>query len=191
MPTFLEQFVLPVLAGLVIAVIVLNPFKFDLKQQVALGIVTIALAYFVGHTAYIAREKTDVVGKAALQAESIPSSPASSPSEPVQQRSFTNKTARELLQLYEGRTMIQADGLMEPFKGQWIRVSGTVLQLIPDSSGATAVLKSQPNDTINARFDKKWDMSLRRLSTGEEVTIQGKIADVQNGQQLYLLDCEF
>jgi hypothetical protein len=117
--------------------------------------------------------------------------PLTLPSLKARKRVFTNRTARELFLLYEGRTILQADGLMEPYKGQWIEVRGLVLQLIPDVSGVTAVLKSQPSDTINARFDKKWELALRRLNTGDMVTIRGKISENQNGQQLYLLECEF
>ncbi len=52
MPVFLERFILPVLAAALIGIIILNPFKLDVHQQVSLGIAVVALAYFVGHTVY-------------------------------------------------------------------------------------------------------------------------------------------
>jgi hypothetical protein len=50
MPIFLERFVLPVCATLMIGVILLNPMKMDLQQRVSLGIGVLAIAYFVGHS---------------------------------------------------------------------------------------------------------------------------------------------
>lgn len=189
MPIFLERFVLPVLVTLIITVILLNPFKFDRQQQVALGLATVALAYFVAHSVYRASGRAAGTMSKASPTGIIQTGPVPTPPQ-AQGRTFTKKSAHELLQLYQGRTILQADGLIEPFKGQWIEVTGSVVQLIPDSSGVTAVLKSDLGDVINARFDRRWDMHLRRLSTGEKVSIRGKISDVQNGQQLYLLECE-
>jgi hypothetical protein len=50
MPVFLERFVLPILATLVVAVIFLNPLKFDRQQQLSLLLAVVGIAYFVGHT---------------------------------------------------------------------------------------------------------------------------------------------
>lgn len=52
MAIFLERFVLPVLAGAVITVIVLNPFKLDRQQRISLLVCVLAAAYFVGYTVY-------------------------------------------------------------------------------------------------------------------------------------------
>jgi hypothetical protein len=49
-PIFLERFILPMLATGVIAVIVLNPFKFDWHQRAGLLLVVAGLAYFVART---------------------------------------------------------------------------------------------------------------------------------------------
>lgn len=51
-PIFLERFILPALATVLIGVIVLNPFQFDRQQQFALAVAVVALAYFVGHTVH-------------------------------------------------------------------------------------------------------------------------------------------
>ena len=55
-PVFLERFVLPALVTVLIGVILLNPFKFDWQQQIALAIVVVGLAYFVGHTVHLRNE---------------------------------------------------------------------------------------------------------------------------------------
>jgi hypothetical protein len=58
LPVFLERFVLPVLAAVVITVIVLNPFKFDWQQRVSLLLGVLLLAYFVGHTIHRGRSQS-------------------------------------------------------------------------------------------------------------------------------------
>lgn len=100
-----------------------------------------------------------------------------------------------MLSLYEGagRTALQADKLIEPYKGQWITVRGNLLQVIPDAWGVTAVLKTDPIhvDLVNARFDKKWERELSRINAGDVIEIRGEIGPDQNGQQLYLSNCEY
>jgi hypothetical protein len=49
-PVFLERFILPGLAAVLIGVIVLNPFKFDWQQQLSIGLAILAIVYFVDHT---------------------------------------------------------------------------------------------------------------------------------------------
>ncbi len=191
MPVFLEKFAFPVLVGVFIGVIVLNPLKLDRQQQFSLGIAILALAYFAGHTVFETTNRPQKAGESSGQSSSGVPIPATPPSPQAQVRVFTSKTVRELLLQYEGSTILQADSLMKPYKGQWIEVKGSVLQLIPDASGVTVVAKSQPSDLINARFDKKWESALLRLKTGDVVTIRGKIGETQNGQQLYLLECDF
>jgi|HubBroStandDraft_4_1064222.scaffolds.fasta_scaffold05398_8 phosphoglycerol transferase MdoB-like AlkP superfamily enzyme len=51
-PVFLEKFVLPVLAASVVAVIVINPLKWDWRQRIALFMGVLFLAYFVAYTLY-------------------------------------------------------------------------------------------------------------------------------------------
>ncbi len=183
---FLEKYVLPILAAITVGVLIINPLKFDLRQRFSLGITVIAFAFFISHS--LERSRTDDSDEV-VEAPSVPSS-TPVPAQPRGRRSYTDKTVRDLLKLYDGKTMLQADSLMEPFKGEWIRVTARVLQLIPDPSGVTAVLESEPTDIVNARFDKRWEMPLRRLSTGDLIKIRGKISVTQNGQQLYLQECE-
>lgn len=106
----------------------------------------------------------------------------------VSQRVFAKRTLRELLALYEGRTILQADSLIEPYKGLWILVQAETLMVIPDTAGVTLILTS--DGLINARFDNSWRTALGRVNTGDKIKICGKIATIQNGQQLYLVECE-
>jgi len=182
--------VLAVLVGALVTGIFGNLFKFDNLQRVSLGIAIVAAAFFISHT--IEKKRTKDVVDTLEQTSGASSFPAaqSQENQSQQSRSYTDKTVRELLQLYDGKTMLQADSLISPFKGEWIRVTARVLQLIPDQSGITAVLESTPKDIVNARFDKRWEIPLRRLSAGDTIKIRGRIADTQNGQQVYLEKCE-
>src|ERR1700722_3742053 len=158
MPVFFEKFVLAVLVGAVVTGIFVNPLKFDNLQRSSLAIAIIAIAFFISHSIEKNRTKDEVIET------SGPGSAVSTPTpaQPQGKRSYTDKTVRDLLKLYDGKTMLQADALISPFKGEWIKVTAKVLQLIPDTSGITAVLESQPADIINARFDKRWETPLRR-----------------------------
>jgi len=105
------------------------------------------------------------------------------------QREFTQRTPHELLAFYVGHTALQADKLIEPYKGLWIRAEGTVTFLGPDGSGFVTVLRSGP-DTIECRLGNKWGPELGRLNNGDKLKVRGKISPNQNGSQLYLLEVE-
>jgi hypothetical protein len=186
MPLFFERFVLAVLVGALVTGIFVNPLKFDNWQRVSLAIAIIAAAFFISHTLEKTRAKDEVVDIP----EATLGVPPPSAAPPQGKRSYTDKTVRDLLQFYDGKTMLQADSLISPFKGEWIKVTAKVVQLIPDQSGITAVLESRPTDIVNARFDKRWETPLRRLSAGDTIKLRGRIANTQNGQQFYMEKCE-
>lgn len=119
----------------------------------------------------------------------VPPSSQQPTSAPIR-RVFTTRSPRELLSLFEGRTILQGDRLMEPYKGLWISVQAETSMIVPDTSGITVVLMSG-KDRVNARFDDRWRPALGRVKKGDTIRLRGKIATVQNGQQLYLLDSEF
>jgi hypothetical protein len=108
-------------------------------------------------------------------------------------KEFTTRTPRELLALYEGRTPLQADSLMEPYKGLWIEVEGEVGTILGNSSGLVAVVFSgnEPiKNIIECRFSGQWITALSRYNKGEKISAHGKISSSQNGSQLYLEQCE-
>jgi hypothetical protein len=120
--------------------------------------------------------------------------PSSSPQAAAapEPRRFTNKTARELLALYDGRTPFQAEPLIAPHKGLWIRVNGQVLNVLPDGRPNHAVVILKDGDRIvECRVGPQGHSRSSKLNKDDSVVIQGRISDIQNGSQLYLLDCEF
>ena len=52
MPVFIERFVLPILAAIVMGGCVLNPWKWDWTQRISLILSMIFLAYFFAYTSY-------------------------------------------------------------------------------------------------------------------------------------------
>jgi hypothetical protein len=72
--------------------------------------------------------------------------------------------------------MLQADQLIELFKGKWIEAHGIIQQLIPDGTpgGATVVLKDGEK-LINCRMGARWNSRLLAFSNGEELKIIGKM----------------
>jgi hypothetical protein len=96
-----------------------------------------------------------------------------------------------LLALYDGRTPLQANPLMEPFMGKWIKASGKILNLLPDGipDASIAVLKDGER-TIECRLGPQWSSQVFKLNKDDVLTVIGKIAPHQNGSQLYLLECE-
>jgi hypothetical protein len=105
-------------------------------------------------------------------------------------REFTVLTAHELLGLYKGRTWLQADRLMEIHKGLWIDIEGRAIGIYADGKGAVAALRTNDSDSIECRFGEKWRSQLDVLPNGALLKVRGKISSGQNGQRLYLLQCE-
>jgi hypothetical protein len=110
---------------------------------------------------------------------------------PPSAREFTDRTPRELLALYDGRTPLQANPLIEPFKGKWIRASGKILNLIPDGIPDASIAVLRDGDrTIECRLGPQWSSHVFKLNKDDVLTVIGKIAPHQNGSQLYLQECE-
>jgi hypothetical protein len=109
------------------------------------------------------------------------------------------KTVRQLLSLYEGRTALEADKLMEPFKGEWIRVSGKVFQVSQATSGEIVVYaevtQNKHTDRVAGSFqvmgNPEKEKRLRQLGIGEQFSFDGKINKSQDEALLYLIECEY
>ncbi len=110
-----------------------------------------------------------------------------------------NKTPRQLLGLYEGRTALEADRLMEPFKNEWIKITGKVSQVSLGVSGDILVyldvIENKHTDEVAGSFnvanDPETEKLLRQLGIGDQVTLEGKIYKSQERTLLYLVECEY
>ena len=174
----------------------LRPFPAKRSKTMIFGLTLIfvgAAVVFAGALIVFFQEPSPIRKVEPTAREAVPpnvTSPAPPPAASAN-KVFIDKTARELLALYEGRTMLQADILIEPFKGKWIKVEGTILQLIPSGLPrlTTAVLRDG-DKIINCGVGPDGNNRLLKLNTGDKLKAVGRIAPSQNGQQLYLLDCE-
>ncbi|MEA2837680.1 MAG: hypothetical protein QOD89_2230 [Bradyrhizobium sp.] len=129
---------------------------------------------------------------AALPLENpIPTSPTIPPVV-SETRQFTDRTPSELMTLYEGRTPFQAETLIQPYKGKWIKVRGKVINLLADSSepGASIAVIKDGNAIIECRLSGTWKDKVAKLSNGDTLHVAGRINPFQNGSQLYLQQCE-
>lgn len=52
MPLWVERYLLPICAAIVFGLVILNPFKFDWPQRIALLVAISAFAYFLAHTVH-------------------------------------------------------------------------------------------------------------------------------------------
>jgi hypothetical protein len=140
-----------------------------------------------------ADEKTNPQAAAPPAPALIPATPhAPAISPPSEVREFTNRTPSELMTLYEGRTPFQAETLIQPYKGKWIKAQGKVINLLADSSepGASIAVLKEGNAVIECRLNATWKDKVARLSNGDTLHVQGRINPFQNGSQLYLQQCE-
>lgn len=118
--------------------------------------------------------------------------PPPPPPTPLGPRQFTDRTARELLALYDGRTPFQADPLIAKYKGLWIRVRGQVLNVLPDGRPNWSIVVLKDGDRIiECRVSPQGFDRASKLNKDDVANIEGKISETQNGSQLYLLDCSF
>ena len=109
-----------------------------------------------------------------------------------QNREFTDRSPQELLAPYKLHTGLQADKLMESFKGTWIKTEGVIHGLYADAGGRSVCVLRETSSScaIECRFSQRWNSSLSRRNNGDILRVVGCIAPYQNGAQLYLLDCE-
>jgi hypothetical protein len=175
----------------------LRPFPIKRSKQMSFGLVLI----FVGLSAAVAGAvlisldrspsptKTSEATNVAPKNLTVPTSPINIAASSAP-RHVLNRTAGELFALYEGRTMLQADQLIEPYKGKWIEAQGGILQVIPNGTMGTTVVLKDGEKFINCQLDQRWNAQLLKLANGDQLKITGKIGPSQNGQQLYLLECE-
>lgn len=106
------------------------------------------------------------------------------------QREFTEKTPDELLALFEGRTALQAEPLIEPYFGLWITAVGAVVMTLPGGGDAVALIRTEGGRMVECRFPKSLELALRRFDVGSTMKALGRVSPSQNGRQLYLSNCE-
>lgn len=108
-----------------------------------------------------------------------------------QERSFTDRSPGELLALFEGRTQFQAEKLIEPYKGKWLKVQGVLRQVMPNGPpGATTVVINSNGKIIYCNTGPEFAERLRKMNADDPIGLFGKVSPFQSGGPFYMQDCE-
>jgi hypothetical protein len=118
-------------------------------------------------------------------------------------RIFVYVSPSFLASLYHGRTEIEGDRLFAPYRGKWMRVSGTVRNIENNIFGGKIVtLQAGPGGLLDrifgtfvdtdvlAYFEPAWDERISVMRGGDRVTIIGIIESSGTLGGLDLQRCE-
>jgi hypothetical protein len=168
-----------------------HPFRSIANSMEPTHLIVLGLAIaLVGAVWLWRRAPPDVA--ATTQLGQIEQTAPASPPRP-QQKEFANRTVHQLLAFRDGRSGLEADRLLEPFKGLWIPPSeGTIRVLTPDGSGggAMAVVAVTDDDLIECHFSPGWVRELSRYKEGDQLRVTGKIGHYTGAHLLVLVESE-
>jgi hypothetical protein len=108
---------------------------------------------------------------------------------------MTGKTQGELWGLFDGLTAIQGAGLIEPYIGTWLEVSGAVASVEGFDNFVQVTLdRDEPSPYVHKiiffYFDTaRWEARLSRLAHGDRISIGGSLDRVDSAT-IHLEDCE-
>ncbi len=112
---------------------------------------------------------------------------------PSASRVFVESTPKDLVALFKTRTSAQAQRVLEPLYGQWMRLHGTVGDVGEwTDSGSEVVFQSPPRDPyVSMMFKDKnvFDNSLSVLKAGVRITIVGQIERI-DAAGIQITNCE-
>ena len=100
---------------------------------------------------------------------------------------YTQRTIAELRELYEGRDASQSDAVVADDRGKWIETTGMRILGI---GGSGVLMLKKDNSNVQCTFDDPWKAKLATLRVGDLIKVSGKLNQNQNGQLIYLEDCE-
>jgi hypothetical protein len=97
----------------------------------------------------------------------------------------------DLIGLFRGRTSLQADKVIAPFKGLWIRIQGKVNYVGAEGGGSSfLIIIVDGSDQAFCRGQNAAGQDLSALNSGDTVRIEGKISPTQTGGALQLNECQ-
>ena len=199
---------------LAVAVLLNQNLAIAMVLWVAVGVVAVALL----EGAYWADYKLNAPSRTggSMQIQASPQSPMATPALPVstpqpilrppelaraataQQepvpRIIVDRTPEQLLAQFQGVTNVQGRNRVAPYIGKWLAVSGplgNVLGSYPDSVQVTFANRSMfdANDVYAYFREKKWSDQLEIKDKGDEISLIGRITDIDS-QTVRLDNCE-
>lgn len=181
MPVFLERFVLPVLAAIVVIVAITNPVGLEPMQRV---IGTVILLLLAGIAAYLVHRHNQ---RKPAQAVRRTKPPDSTPG-----RNYVDVEPRFLLGFFKSHTAIQANQMVAGYVGSWMRLSGSLDNVM--KNGPTRwqlTFRTFGREPVFMYFtDKRWSPRLATLRRGDKIVVDGRIREVDS-VSVHLEDCEF
>lgn len=87
-------------------------------------------------------------------------------------------TFESLTKFYEGRTALEAEKLLKPYIGKWMTFSGVVREIKSAHNDRLVVSFRDELRFLLAYFEKSWADHISILSRGAQISIRGKIEDV-------------
>ena len=111
------------------------------------------------------------------------------------ERVFSRRTPKELVDMFEGRTNLEAERITQQHIGSWLRVKGKVENISNSSGGSLMVFLGDLFDTppmITLWFEAdKWLPKIQTLSKGDEIVVLGKIKEIRRSRiELELCELE-
>jgi hypothetical protein len=105
-------------------------------------------------------------------------------------------TPKELVKVYEGRTTLHGERLAENYKGKWIKVCGSINDVMVYSGlrnrveSVTVYLDwNHPEPMVVLEFNKKWLNPISALRKGDSISVLGRISRVSD-TSVHLDRCE-
>lgn len=165
------------------------------RLPIVMGAAGAALLAFTWLALYLSFRATrgSIGDSSPRSSQTIPSAPIPPPSR--QKRVFVDATTEDLTSRFKGHTSFEADTLLKPFIGKWMRVSGPLSDVSGYEWGLSVIIdqkrleKSVQPLFVNAIFDSQ---SLDRISTITPKTpihVVGQIALI-NSYSVRLNHCE-
>jgi hypothetical protein len=114
------------------------------------------------------------------------------PTEKIKEKIIVDVTPEYLMNLYKDNLSAQADKLVSPYIGNWIRVSGQIFDINgPDSLGevTASFAKSGVLGVTTMNYDKKWSSILLTMRRGQNITALCQILDAST-IDVHLQNCE-
>lgn len=110
------------------------------------------------------------------------------------EREFVDVTPEELMQMCHEHMDIQAQRLVQPYKGKWMKVSGRINNIRSSSDESAQVTFIRDTGGLIRDFymyfkGTKWVERLAVLTRGNSVVVIGKITEI-SGICVTLQDCE-
>ena len=89
-------------------------------------------------------------------------------------------SVRELTKIYQEHTAVQAEKLIDPYIGGWLKVRGSVNDVTKEVLGeGYRTVVAVGEDLVFAGFVQESQDELPRLLRNEKITIVGRIAKVE------------